>query len=82
MKLGGPLKVKCLYITVALGPFESRIVYLHTAAALGSPFEGRILNYDVVRKTLYEGVINVSPKVRNIYARNTMRGAPKMGGPI
>ena len=45
-----------------------------------SAFEGRVLNYDVVRKILYEGIIIFSPKMRNIYERNTLMGAPE-GGP-
>ena len=43
--------------------------------------QSRLLNYDVVRKILYERIIHFSPKVRNIYARNTLRGAPEIGDP-
>jgi len=71
-----------LHITVVVvGPLESRVAYLHIhiAVALGGPFEGRLLNYDVVRKILYERIIIISPKMRNIYARNTLRGAPEKG---
>jgi len=52
-------------------PFKSRVTYLHIAVALGDPFEGRVLNYDVVQKILYERILNFEPKTRNIYARNT-----------
>jgi len=56
--------------------FESRVAYSHITAAHRGPFEGRVLNYDVVRKILYERIINFSPKVSNIYVRNTLRRAP------
>jgi len=82
VKSGNPLKEKCLYITVNLAPFESKVfthcscywgplrkqsslLYvtvavvphwrqgtLHITVAIGGPFEGRVLNYDVVRNTL------------------------------
>ena len=62
---------------------ESRVAYLHMhiTFALGGTFEGRVLNYeyDVVRKILYEQIINFSPKMRNIYARNTFRGHLERG---
>ena len=55
---------------------EGRVAYLHihTAVDFGGPFEGRALNYDVVQKILYERIIIFSPKMRNIYAQNTLRG--------
>jgi len=37
----------------------------HCSCSWG-PFEGRVLNYDVVRKISYERLINFSPKMRNI----------------
>jgi len=56
---------------------ENRVAYLHMhiTFALGGPYEGRVLNYeyDVVRKILYEQIISFSPKMRNIYTRNTFR---------
>jgi len=74
-------KAEYLHITVVIGgPFKSSVAYLHIAVALGGPFEGGVLNYDVVRKMLYEQIINFSPKMRHIYARNTLRGAPEKGG--
>jgi len=58
--------------------FVSTIVKhpVHITTAVGGPFESRVLNYeyDVVRKILFEGIINFSPKMKNIYARNTLRG--------
>jgi len=73
--VGHPCKAEYLHFTVVVqGPFKSRVAYLHIAVALGGPFEGRVLNYDAVRKILYEWIINFSPKLRNIYARNTLRG--------
>jgi len=47
---------------------------MHIAVALAGPFEDRVLNYDVVRKILYERMISFSPKMRNIYERNTLWG--------
>ena len=73
--VGRPCKAEHLHITVVVGGlFKSRLTYVRIAAALGGPFEGRELDYDVVRKILYEWIINFSPKLRNIYARNTLRG--------
>ena len=70
--VGRPCKAEYLHVAVVIGgPFESRV---DIALALEGPFEGRVLNYDVVRKILYELIINNSPKIRNIYARNTLRG--------
>jgi len=43
MKLGGPVKEKCLCITVALGPFESKVLYLHIATAVRDLFESKVL---------------------------------------
>ena len=72
---GRPYEAEYLHILVVVGgPFESRVAYLHFAAALGGSFEGRVLNHDVIRKILYERIINFSPKMKNIYARNTLRG--------
>jgi len=76
--VGRPCKAEYLHITVVVGSsFESRVAYLNIAVALGGPFEGRVLNYDVVRKILYEYIINFSPNMRNIFARNTLRGPLK-----
>jgi len=73
-----PLKARYLHITFVIvglfesvelthyscccGLFESKVAYLHIAVALGSPFEGRILNYDVVRKILYERIMHFHQK--------------------
>ena len=79
--VGCPCKAEYLHsIVVVRGSFESRAAYLHMAVALGDPFEGRVLNYDVVRKILYERIINFSPKMRNIYAQNTLMGPPDKEG--
>jgi len=74
-------KTEYLRNTVAVGgPFKSRVACLHIADALGGPFEGGVLNYDVVRKILYERITTFSSKMRNIYARNTLRGPLKRVG--
>ena len=65
VSFGRACEAEYLHITFVVGgPFESRVAYLHIAIALGGPFEGRVLNYeyDVVRKILYEWIINFSPK--------------------
>jgi len=78
--VGRPCKAEYLHITVvAGGVFESRVACLYIAVALLGPFEGTVLNFAVVRKLLYEWIINFSPKMRNIYARNTLKGAIKSG---
>jgi len=74
-----PLKAEYLHNAVAVG-HPCKAEYLHIAVALGDPFEGRVLNYDVVRKILYEWIIKFLPKMRNIYARSTLRGALKKEG--
>ena len=65
--------------TLVGGPFESRATYLHIVVALGRPFEGRVLNCDVVQKILYKRIINFLLKMKNIYVRNTLRGPLKRG---
>jgi len=55
--VGRPCKAEYPHISVVVGDlFESRVAYLHTAAALGGLFDGRVLNCDVVRKYL-EGAL-------------------------
>jgi len=63
------------------GPFKNRVAQPTNKLQLPVwyPFEGKVLNYGVVRKILYERIINLSPKIRNTYTRNTMREAPKRG---
>jgi len=73
-------KAEYPHITVVGGPFKSRVAYLHVAVALGGPFESGVLNYDVVRKMLYERITTFLLKMRNIYARNALRGTPDRGG--
>jgi len=41
--------------------------YLHITVVVGDPFEGRVLNYDVIGKILYEW-ISYSTKMMKIYA--------------
>ena len=40
MKFGGPLKEKCLCVTVTLGSFESKVFTHYTA--VGGPFESKV----------------------------------------
>jgi len=44
---------------------------VHITVAVGSPFEDKVLNYEVVQKILCELITSFSPKIRNIYSRNT-----------
>jgi len=41
--------------------------YLHITVVVGDPFEGRVLNYDVIGKILYEW-ISYSTTIMKIYA--------------
>jgi len=76
-----PFESKLLFTNaVALGR-TCKAEYLHITYVVGGPFEGRVLNYDVVWKILYERIINFSLKTRNIYARYTLRGPLKTGDP-
>jgi len=50
------------------------------AVALGGRFEDRVLNYDVVRKILYEWITIFSRK-RGIFTREITWGGPWKGGP-
>ena len=67
------------YFSYCWGPFESKVP-AHYNICRG-PFESKILAYALLCSTLRECIIRLSPKIRNIYARNTSRGAPKKGGP-
>jgi len=60
-----PLKGKYLQNAVAVGRL-CKAEYLHITIVVGGPFEGRVVNYDAVRKILYERIINFSPKMRKI----------------
>jgi len=51
--VGRPCKAEHLHITAVVGDsFEIGVAYLHIAVALRVPFEGRVLNYDELRKIL------------------------------
>jgi len=51
--VGRPYKAEHLHFAVvARGPVKSRIANLYISVALRGSFEGKVLNYDVVRKTL------------------------------
>jgi len=50
---GRPCKAEHLHFAVVVrGPVKSRVAYLYISVALRGSFEGRVLNYDVVRKAL------------------------------
>jgi len=71
----------CKFLQVVLTAWLIDLLFHMTQLINGNntlrvPFEGRVLNYDVVRKILYKRIIIFSPKM-NIYARNTMRGTLK-----
>ena len=78
----GPFEsVGIIYYSCNFRSFESRVGLPAHYSCYWGPFEGRVLNYDVVREILYERIINLSPKVKNIYPQNTLKGAPEIGGP-
>ena len=53
--------------------------YLYITVSVGGLFESRVLTYDLLCSTLYEWIINFSPKLRKSYARSTSRGPKKVG---
>jgi len=70
------LKARYLQIAVVVrGPFESKVITYFSF--LRGPFESRVFTYDLLCSTLYELILGFSPKIKNIYARNTSKGAPK-----
>ena len=82
MLLGSLVKQSTCTLQLLLGaPLKADLPTYILQLLLGSPlkFEGRVLNYDVVRKILYERIITFSPKMKNIYARNTFKGPLKSG---
>jgi len=56
-----------LHIAVAVGR-PCKAEYLHITVVLGGLVEGRVLNYDVLRKILFVRIINFSPK-KGIFSR-------------
>jgi len=76
--VGRPCKAEYLHITVVVGgPFKSRVAYtmqLLLVAPLKAEY--RIMMWFGKH---YEWIRNFSPKMRNIYARNTLRGPLKRG---
>ena len=70
MKLAGPWEEKCLYITVTLGPFESK-VFTHYNRCWGPLWKQS--------KILYEGIINFSQKW-GIFTREVRGGERLKGG--
>jgi len=73
-RVGLPAHYSCCW-----GPLSKQSSLLAHSSCFWGPFEGRVLNYDVVRKILYARIIKFSPNVRNIYARNTLSEAPAVG---
>ena len=69
VSVGRPYKAEYLHIAVVVGvPCKTEqptYLNMHIAVALGGPYEGRILSYDVVLKILYEQTILFSPKMSN-----------------
>jgi len=53
--------------------------YLHITAAVGGPFESRVLTYDLLQSIVYEWLLSFSPKMRKIYARSTSSGGLERG---
>jgi len=74
--VGAPLKAWYLHITLASGG-ALKGDYLHITVAVGGPFESRVVNYDVLWKTLYKRIIGFTLKMWKIYARNTSREFPE-----
>jgi len=74
-----PGKAEYMHITAVVGgPLKAEQPTYTLQLLLGvGVFQGRVLNYeyDVVRKILYEQIVSFSPKMRNIYSGNTLRGA-------
>ena len=68
------LKVFSTYTsqTCCWGPFESRVP-VHYSCCWG-PFESRVLGYDLLRSIWCECIITCSPKMREMWARDTSRG--------
>ena len=94
--MGASLKVEYLHTAVAVGsPCESRVrtqcscywrplqkqisLFTHYKKCWGL-FESIALTYDLLQSILYESIISFSPKLKEIYRRNTTRMAPKKRG--
>jgi len=59
VKLGGPLKEKRLYITVTLGPFESKVAYLYITVAVGPLWKQGTLHITVDIGGPFESVVSL-----------------------
>ena len=75
----GPVWKQGTYTLQLLLVAPMQAEYLHITAAVGGPFESRVLTYDLLQSIVYEWLLSFSPKMRKIYARSTSSGGLERG---